>query len=104
MLINTLNTSKITSATIQTRVKEAEETEKKINEAREVYRPVPIRGSIIYFVVADLALIDPMYQYRWDGSFTGVGRGGGGSVCWIFADACLCVCGLAIRRNECSTI
>ncbi|GAX73618.1 hypothetical protein CEUSTIGMA_g1069.t1 [Chlamydomonas eustigma] len=63
ILINTLNTSKNTSATIQVRVKEAEETEKEINNAREVYRPVPIRGSLLYFVVADMALIDPMYQY-----------------------------------------
>lgn len=30
---------------------------------REQYRPVAIRGSILYFVIADLALIDPMYQY-----------------------------------------
>ena len=62
MLINTLNTSKNTSAVIQTRVHEAEVTEAQINEAREVYRRVPMRGSILYFVLADLAAVDPMYQ------------------------------------------
>jgi dynein heavy chain len=30
---------------------------------RNKYRPVAIRGALIYFVIADLALIDPMYQY-----------------------------------------
>jgi dynein heavy chain len=34
-----------------------------INESRENYRSVARRGSVLYFVVADLALIDPMYQY-----------------------------------------
>jgi len=34
-----------------------------INENRELYRPVARRGSVLYFVIADLALIDPMYQY-----------------------------------------
>ena len=29
---------------------------------RNKYRPVAIRGALIYFVVADLASIDPMYQ------------------------------------------
>lgn len=63
VLINTLKTSKLTSGVIQGRVKEAEVTEKEINAAREQYRPVATRGSILYFVVADLALIDSMYQY-----------------------------------------
>ncbi len=62
-LVNTLQQSKLTSGMISERVKEAEETEKQINVAREGYRVVATRGSIIYFVVADLALIDPMYQY-----------------------------------------
>jgi dynein heavy chain len=34
-----------------------------INQNRESYRSVARRGSILYFVIADLALIDPMYQY-----------------------------------------
>ena len=42
---------------------EAEQTAKVIQETRENYRPVAIRGSVLYFVIADLALIDPMYQY-----------------------------------------
>ncbi|EFJ52773.1 dynein heavy chain 3 [Volvox carteri f. nagariensis] len=61
-LIATLNDAKQTSGIIQTRVAEAEATERAINEAREVYRPVPTRGSLLYFVTAELALIDPMYQ------------------------------------------
>lgn len=47
---------------IATRVAEAEATERAINEAREVYRPVPARGSLLYFVTAELSAIDPMYQ------------------------------------------
>lgn len=42
------------------RVKEAEETERSINAAREGYRPAATRGSILYFTVADLAGINPM--------------------------------------------
>ena len=63
VLINTLNNSKLTSGMISGRVKEAEETEKNINETRETYRSAATRGSILYFVIADLALIGPMYQY-----------------------------------------
>jgi len=63
VLINTLNTSKLTSGHIEKRVQEAEVAEHEINAARELYRTVPKRGSILYFVIADLAMIDPMYQY-----------------------------------------
>jgi len=27
------------------------------------YAPVARRGTVLYFVIADLALIDPMYQF-----------------------------------------
>ncbi|CAF0752073.1 unnamed protein product [Brachionus calyciflorus] len=62
-LVNTLNDSKTTSAAISRRLEEAEKTEANISTAREKYRPVASRGSIMYFVVADLGLIDPMYQF-----------------------------------------
>lgn len=63
VLINTLNNSKLTSGVIASRVQEAEHTEKSINEAREHYRSAATRGSVLYFVIADLAIISPMYQY-----------------------------------------
>ena len=62
-LINALARSKTTSSAINTRLFEAEATTKEINLIREGYRVVATRGSVIYFVVANLALVDPMYQY-----------------------------------------
>jgi dynein heavy chain len=62
-LVNILNDSKTTSQAISRRLAEAEKTEVNITTAREKYRPVAAKGSIMYFVVADLGLIDPMYQF-----------------------------------------
>lgn len=62
-LISTLNNSKRTSGIIQERLKDAEETERSIDDAREEYRPAATRGSVLYFVIADLPLVGPMYQY-----------------------------------------
>lgn len=62
-LIDTLDQSKQTSVAIAERMAEAEKTAEMINENRENYRPVARRGSVLYFVIADLSLIDPMYQY-----------------------------------------
>ena len=47
----------------QGRVKEAEETEKQINATRLTYTPAATRGSILYFVIADLGNINEMYQF-----------------------------------------
>lgn len=63
VLINTLADSKTTSSIIKERVEESEKTEVEIDLARKKYTPVATRGSIIYFVIADLSGIDPMYQY-----------------------------------------
>ena len=65
-LIATLGTSKVTSTIIKQRVQESEQTNITINEAREMYRSAATRGSIIYFIIADMANIDPMYQYSLD--------------------------------------
>jgi len=62
-LILTLDQSKETSIAINERMIEAEQTAKMIDENRENYRGVARRGSVLYFVVSDLANIDPMYQY-----------------------------------------
>lgn len=62
-LINTLNESKVTSAETTKRLVEAELTEQKITVARSKYIPVAARGSVMYFVVANMAEIDPMYQF-----------------------------------------
>lgn len=65
-LIDALSQSKITSKAINERLTEAEHTTKEINDTREDYRVVATRGSIIYFVIAGLSNVDPMYQYRCD--------------------------------------
>lgn len=62
-LIITLDQSKQTSVAINERMAEAEKTSAMINESRESYRAVACRGSVLYFVIADLSLVDPMYQY-----------------------------------------
>jgi dynein heavy chain len=62
-LITTLSESKKMSTDIEIKVKEAEENEKKIDETRDTYKPMAVRGSLLFFCVADLAAIDPMYQY-----------------------------------------
>lgn len=62
-LINVLENSKKTSYEINDRIAQALIVEEEINQTRNQYRTVAIRGSILYFVIADLAGIDPMYQY-----------------------------------------
>ena len=62
-LIGTLSASKATSATIAAKVAEAATTEAQIDAAREQYRPVAARAALLFFCAADLAAIDPMYQY-----------------------------------------
>lgn len=44
-------------------VLEAKVNEVKINEAREHYRPVAVRASLLYFIMNDLNKINPMYQF-----------------------------------------
>ena len=62
-LIDTLANSKKTAQEIGVKVAEAEVTEKEIDENREGYRPVAFRGSLLYFCINQLNVIDPMYQY-----------------------------------------
>jgi dynein heavy chain len=62
-IIRTLDESKFMSNVINDRVQKSAKMEIELNATREEYRSVAVRGSILYFVIADLARIDPMYQY-----------------------------------------
>ncbi|CAE8734034.1 unnamed protein product [Polarella glacialis] len=62
-LIHTLDQSKITGTECLERMKIADAAMEQIDVVREKLRPVATRASILYFVIADLANIDPMYQY-----------------------------------------
>lgn len=62
-LIRALQTSKTTSEKIAVELAAVEETNKTINETRELYRPLAVRGSLLYGVIAQMAKVDPMYEY-----------------------------------------
>ena len=62
-LVENLETTKRTASEIEEKVKEANITEKKINEARENYRPAAARASLLYFILNDLIKINPLYQF-----------------------------------------
>jgi dynein heavy chain len=61
-LIDILESSKKTAIEINERMDQSKLVEVEINETRNLYAIVAVRGSILYFVVADLGGIDPMYQ------------------------------------------
>ena len=65
-LVDTLQQSKITSDEVSRQLKEAEETEVRIDAKREEFRPAAIRSSIAYFVLDDMGRVDPMYQFSLD--------------------------------------
>lgn len=62
-LVNTLNSSKVTSVEVAEQLVVAEQTEAEIDSAREGYRSCAERASILFFVMNEIATIDPMYQF-----------------------------------------
>jgi dynein heavy chain len=60
-LINVLKDSKKTSTEINERIAAATIVEEEINVTRLSYKSVAVRGSLIYFVIADMAMINDMY-------------------------------------------
>jgi dynein heavy chain len=63
VLIETLAQAKVTSEEVKGKMSEAEETGKEIFRRSEEYRPVAFRTSLLYFCIASLSNVDPMYQY-----------------------------------------
>jgi dynein heavy chain len=62
-LINALQQSKATSIEVKEKLRVSEETKVKIDAAREGYRPCAVRAALLFFVLNDLSLVDPMYQF-----------------------------------------
>ncbi|EUB62286.1 Dynein heavy chain 5, axonemal [Echinococcus granulosus] len=66
-LVDVLQTTKSTSIEVAEQIALAQETETEITAAREEYRPVAARGSLLYFLLSEVSAVNPMYQ-------TGLGR------------------------------
>ena len=62
-LIEGLEETKRTAHEIEEKVELAKTTEIEISTAREVYRPVAARGSLVYFLIDSLNVLDRVYQY-----------------------------------------
>ncbi|XP_078466584.1 dynein axonemal heavy chain 12 [Lampetra planeri] len=61
--ITILDSAKVMSNEITKKQQVAERTELKLAESREGYRPIARHSAVLFFSIADLANIDPMYQY-----------------------------------------
>lgn len=61
--IKILSSSKVLANTISEKQAVADKTEKEIDVIRAGYKPIAYHSSAMFFCIADLANIEPMYQY-----------------------------------------
>jgi dynein heavy chain len=61
-LIDVLNSTKQTAQDVNEKLANASETNLKITEACEEYRPVAHRATLVYFLIAEFATCNVMYQ------------------------------------------
>ncbi|MEL7342300.1 MAG: hypothetical protein AAGM67_17590, partial [Bacteroidota bacterium] len=62
-LIEGLESTKAAALEIEKAVTANRLTEIQLNAAREIYRPVAVEGSMLYFLLTKMASIDEMYQF-----------------------------------------
>uniref|UniRef100_A0A673T414 Dynein axonemal heavy chain 14 n=1 Tax=Suricata suricatta TaxID=37032 RepID=A0A673T414_SURSU len=65
-IVDVLRKSKMTSSKISEHIKETEKAESEIRALRERYMPIATRGALLYFLVAGLTRLSPMYQFSLD--------------------------------------
>ena len=61
-LIDVLANTKMKAAEVKDKLIAAGETRRNINEKRELFRPVATRGSVLYFSVVEMSMVNVMYQ------------------------------------------
>ena len=64
--MDVLNATKTQSKEVALKLADAEIKTKEIQEKREQYRPVAIRGSALYFCMLDMSLVSWMYNSSLD--------------------------------------
>lgn len=65
-LIEMLSDTKYKAADVSEKLVKAEETKRAIADQREQYRSVATRGSLLYFSIVDMSLVNIMYQTSLD--------------------------------------
>lgn len=61
-LIQVLANTKSKAAEVNAKLIAADETKKNIAEKREQFRPAATRGSVLYFSIVEISLVNVMYQ------------------------------------------
>ncbi|XP_025829635.1 dynein heavy chain 8, axonemal [Agrilus planipennis] len=61
-VLEVLNTTRSTAQDVKEKLAIARDTEIKINAAREEFRSIATRGSVLYFLVVSMSMVNCMYQ------------------------------------------
>lgn len=61
-VLYTLNITKDTVSDVSEKLDVAGKTQASINEMRENYRSIATRGSVLYFLIVEMGMVNPMYQ------------------------------------------